>query len=113
MDKDQSFELYQAPVMAREDEGGDTKSHTRDEVDMARLGKNQVLKVRPLFATRCIDVSQILCLWSPDELRVHVDAGLQLHYDGNVGSNLHVGESVNLKVSADGVQASSWMVWKS
>lgn len=102
MDKDRSFELYQAPVMAREDEPGDSKSHTRDEVDMARLGKRQVLKVRPIVATRCIDVSQVLYSWPLEEFRVHVDAGLQLHYDGNVGSNFNVGNSVDLKVSADG-----------
>ena len=62
MDKDQSFELYQTPVMARAVEGGNAECHTRDEVDMARLGKKQVLKVRPLIATRRIDVPQALCL---------------------------------------------------
>ena len=56
MDKDQSFELYPAPVRARVDEHGDSKPHTRDEVDMARLGKKQVLKVRPFIATLCIVV---------------------------------------------------------
>ena len=109
MDKDQSFELYRAPVVAREDERGDSKPHTRDEADMAKLGKKQVLKVGSIIATLCIDVSQVLCSWPPEEIRVHVDAGLQLHYDGNVGSNSDVGNSVNLKVSADGGQASSWM----
>ena len=109
MDKDQTFELYQAPVMARGDERGDSKPHTRDEVDMARLGKKQVLKVRQIIATLCIDVSRVLCLWPPEEFRVHVDAGLQLHYDGNMGGNSNVGNSVNLKASADGGQASSWM----
>ncbi|KAK0510423.1 hypothetical protein JMJ35_006855 [Cladonia borealis] len=44
MDKNQSFELYQAPVMAQQDERGILTHHTRDEVDMARLGKKQVLK---------------------------------------------------------------------
>ena len=43
-------------------------------------------------------------LRSLEEFRLHVDAGLQLHHDGNVGSNSNVGNSVNSKVSADGVK---------
>lgn len=57
MDNGQSFGLYPVPVMGRVDEHGDSKPHTRDEVDMARLGKKQVLKVRPCIAKPCIDVS--------------------------------------------------------
>ena len=110
MDKDQSFELYQAPVLPREDGRGDSKPHTRDEVDMARLGKKQVLKVRLIITTLCIDVSRVVYLWPPEEFRVHVDAGLQLHYDDNVGSNPNVGNVVNSKVSADGVKRlSGWV----
>ena len=109
MDNDQSFELYQAPVMAREAERGDSKPQTRDEVEMARLGKKQVLKVRSIIATLCIDVSRVAYLWPPEEFWVHVDAGLQLHYDGNVGSNSNVGNSVVLVIPADGSQASFWM----
>ena len=47
---------------------------------------------------------RVTYLWPPEEFRVHVDAGLQLHYDGNMGSNSNVGNSVNSKVSADGVK---------
>lgn len=104
MDKVQSLELYQAPVLARENGRGDSRPHTRDEVDMARLGKKQVLKVRSIIATLCIDESRVVYLWPLEEFRVHVDAGLQLHYDGNVGSNSNVGNVVNSKVSADGVK---------
>ena len=97
MDKNRNFELYHTPVMARQDERGNLTHHTRDEVDMARLGKKQVLKVRSIIATLCIDASQILCLWLPEEFRVHVDARLQLHYDGNVGSNSDVGNFATLE----------------
>ena len=49
MDKDQSFELFEAPLIVPYVEDGTLTHHNPDEVDMARLGKKQVLKVRTII----------------------------------------------------------------
>ena len=45
MDRDKSFELFEAPVMASRIEDGTLMHRTPDEMDMARLGRKQELKV--------------------------------------------------------------------
>ena len=49
MDRDKIFELSEAPVMASRIEDATPTHRSPDEMDMARLGKKQVLKVSTIL----------------------------------------------------------------
>lgn len=59
-------------------------SFDRDQYDLARLGKKQVLKVDFVFFSR-FAAGTALSLPPLAEFRFHVYAGLQLYHDDNVG----------------------------
>lgn len=58
-------------------------SFDRDQYDLARLGKKQVLKVDFAFFKLCC--GNTLSPPALAEFRFHVYAGLQLYHDDNVG----------------------------
>ena len=60
----------------------------QDRADLIRLGKKPVLRVGPVLPVNFFWKTDVFC--SLAELRVHVDAGLQLHRTHHLGSNLEV-----------------------
>lgn len=72
-------------------------SFDRDQYDLARLGKKQVLKVD--FAFSKFAVGTPLSPPALAEFCFHVYAGLQLYHDDNVGRNTGVRITQNFKKS--------------
>ena len=76
------------PVAIKSNGATQSGSLDRDRADLIRLGKKPVLRVSLVIAINLLWETDML--YSLAELRVHVDAGFQLHRTHHLGSNSEV-----------------------